>query len=690
MGDRSLPEPNKIITLRHQLNSHAQHQSALNHMKPVLNTTTDQPHRYNHLNKRDKAKQIKISTQAAIQHDNIILLNKMKSIINNPCSTLYTPPYQLSSLNYTNRKHEFQRISNDNNKLYTKIEAMKSQCSKSKQLTDYDKSRQYITNMSKFPPHIQRIKLKYTQEIQSKYRNKNMSSNEIKYDWRSIDTVNDKLNINSANCIYSECNIPVQYNNTTLQCILSVYTDKTNTQSIDVIGNDEQKRSDLQPVTLSSTLLRCMQQWTTNNNNNQQIDSIPNNSINDILQCFEFINKNSMLSLQVKQSILDEYTTSKFKSTRIKSPTSTNKSLTVHSPITNRSLSSTNKPVALPQSLHADSALQNSSTNNLHTEIVSGPLSSIKNLFTSKSSAAADPYTTQQYNISFNVSINTLPNKLQYPMVAVYHKLTDQSDYTFVTQTERLHSKSNTAASFVTKLQLNGQYQSTNRTIEYMFSLYNASNETTVSEDDIVATKVLTLNELIELVSKQTISVSLQLNIINSDKLQNINIEMNNIVYNTNIDVTSIKTTNKRASNQPIISTNGYNVHVSCNHINTKSNTNLMCALYASDQHNEYTYIGQSDHVKYNENPIFHQPIQLSSDTLSSSRRQLMFTVYAISDINKIISESDQLCTTQCITIHDLMSLLSITQDKQTVVLPLIKHNKLFDSAQITLKLVPI
>lgn len=117
MADREpLQGPNRIVNLRTQHEKHQQHRHAINTAKSVIHV--EPPPTYTHLTSRSKQRTTALSTNATIERHNLLLLDKMRTILStNTMASTMEAPFMKDSLNYRRRKEDLQRIMYENGKI---------------------------------------------------------------------------------------------------------------------------------------------------------------------------------------------------------------------------------------------------------------------------------------------------------------------------------------------------------------------------------------------------------------------------------------------------------------------------------------------------------------------------------------------------------------------------------------------
>lgn len=269
--------------------------------------------------------------------------------------------------------------------------------------------------------------------------------------------------------------------------------------------------------------------------------------------------------------------------------------------------------------------------------------------------------TAEPVKLNVQITCNNLPSvngSACTPLAALYMKDDSQGQYEYSGQTERFPNNCNPV--FQTELSIT--YELTDR--ECMINVYNnAQADTAMSEQDLLGSALFTLNQLLTannytltvalIHATSTLNATLTIKVVSQQQITSSNIQINNGNYNLSL---SIKGLSVRAQ---------------------QNSVNSMIALYAQDPSNaSYTYVGQTERIVNDCNPVFSQGIVIPYDSQSSSmsQRALMFMIYdAINETE--ITENDQVGTCSVLLQDLLTASLNTTQtlpvmDKQGQIIP--------------------
>lgn len=113
MGDRALPEFNRLLCAREHDRLLCLHQQTLAHSRSTLHVNNENPIEYNHLCDRAKSRQIWSEQQQKIERENVILLEKMRHIMTETQMRIQEP-YEKGSLNRNKRIKDMRKILQEN------------------------------------------------------------------------------------------------------------------------------------------------------------------------------------------------------------------------------------------------------------------------------------------------------------------------------------------------------------------------------------------------------------------------------------------------------------------------------------------------------------------------------------------------------------------------------------------------
>ena len=142
---------NKQTAMRELQRSHKLHLSKLDGMKASIDMAAPECTKYKHVHINAKRMQIEAERNAAIERENKILLGKMYTIMNSEPAYKTTPLPQVTSLNMTVRKQEYDRIARENQAIMQRILQRDSNFSRASLDAEWKVTQGYLNRISEFP-----------------------------------------------------------------------------------------------------------------------------------------------------------------------------------------------------------------------------------------------------------------------------------------------------------------------------------------------------------------------------------------------------------------------------------------------------------------------------------------------------------------------------------------------------------
>ena len=140
---------NKATALRELHRSQKQHLFKLEHMKPSIDMK--EPKTYPHVRYNAKRLQMQAERNAMIERENKILLGKMYTIMNAEPAYKTDPKVNVTSLNMTVRKQEYDRIARENKAIMQRILQREPHFNRNALDEDWMVTQRYLRNISEYP-----------------------------------------------------------------------------------------------------------------------------------------------------------------------------------------------------------------------------------------------------------------------------------------------------------------------------------------------------------------------------------------------------------------------------------------------------------------------------------------------------------------------------------------------------------
>merc|ERR1712185_235515 len=109
------------------------------------------PKAYPHVKLNAKRMQMEAERNSMIERENKILLGKMYSIMNAEPEYKTSPKVNVSSLNMTVRKQEYDRIARENQAIMQRILQRESEFNTAKLNLEWKETQRYLRNISEYP-----------------------------------------------------------------------------------------------------------------------------------------------------------------------------------------------------------------------------------------------------------------------------------------------------------------------------------------------------------------------------------------------------------------------------------------------------------------------------------------------------------------------------------------------------------
>eukprot|EP00316_Scyphosphaera_apsteinii_P009457 CAMPEP_0119315462 /NCGR_PEP_ID=MMETSP1333-20130426/35967_1 /TAXON_ID=418940 /ORGANISM="Scyphosphaera apsteinii, Strain RCC1455" /LENGTH=236 /DNA_ID=CAMNT_0007320829 /DNA_START=18 /DNA_END=725 /DNA_ORIENTATION=+ len=142
---------NKQTALREMQRAHILHVDKLRKMKASVDMT--RPQQYPHVACNAKRMQMESERNFAIERENKILLGKMYTIMNSEIdyNKPMKPPLQVSTLNMTVRKQEYDRIARENQAIMQRILQREPNHNRLWIEEDWKVTKRYLRDISEYP-----------------------------------------------------------------------------------------------------------------------------------------------------------------------------------------------------------------------------------------------------------------------------------------------------------------------------------------------------------------------------------------------------------------------------------------------------------------------------------------------------------------------------------------------------------